>query len=113
MGNTRIKKVKASYSPTGQMGQQYLVSGAHVAMRLLEEMPPGAAKPPTRRDYETVGYVLKGRAELHLEEQKVMLEPGDVWLVPPGTAHTYHILESFTAIEATHTPTHVHGQDKI
>jgi mannose-6-phosphate isomerase-like protein (cupin superfamily) len=112
MGDTRIKKAKASYTPTGQMGQQYLMSGAHVAMRLLEEMPPSAAKPPMRRDYETVGYVIKGRAELHLEEQKVVLEPGDSWLVPKGTIHTYHILEPFTAVEATYPPAHMHRRDE-
>lgn len=30
----------------------------------------------TRREYETLGYVLKGRAELLLEGQKLILEPG-------------------------------------
>jgi quercetin dioxygenase-like cupin family protein len=110
MVDTRIKKAKALYAPTGQMGQQYFVSSTHVVMRLLEDMPPGVVKPPIRRDYETVGYVIKGRAELQLEAQKVVLEPGDAWLVPQGTVHTYHILEPFTAIEATYTPAHVHGQ---
>jgi quercetin dioxygenase-like cupin family protein len=95
------------------MGRQYLLSGAHVAMRLLEEMPPSAAKPPMRRDYETVGYVIKGRAELHLEEQKVVLEPGDSWLVPQGTAHAYRILEPFTAVEATYPPAPIQGRDGI
>jgi quercetin dioxygenase-like cupin family protein len=75
-------------------------------------MPPSDAKPPTQRDYETVGYVIKGRAELYLEEQKVVLEPGDAWLVPKGTMHTYRILEPFTAIEATYPPAHVHGRDE-
>jgi quercetin dioxygenase-like cupin family protein len=112
MGDTSIKKIKSSYSPKGHMGQKYLVSGIHVAMRLWEEVPPSAAKPPTQRDYETVGYVIKGRAELHLEEQKVVLEPGDAWLVPKGTVHTYHILESFTAVEATYPPAHIHGRDE-
>ncbi len=31
------------------------------------------------REYETVGYVIKGRAELHLEGQMVLLNPGDSW----------------------------------
>jgi hypothetical protein len=42
----------------------------------------------------------------------VVLEPGDAWLVPKGTVHTYHILEPFTAIEATYPPAHVHGRDE-
>jgi mannose-6-phosphate isomerase-like protein (cupin superfamily) len=32
---------------------------------------------------------MHGRAELHLEEQKVVLEPGDSWVVPQGALHTY------------------------
>lgn len=113
MRDTSIKKVTAAFSPQGEMGQKYLVSGIHVAMRLWEEVPPGAQKPLTQRDYETVGYVLKGRAELHLEGQKVVLEPGDSWLVPKGAAHAYHILEPFTAVEATYPPAHVHGRDEV
>jgi quercetin dioxygenase-like cupin family protein len=112
MADTSVKKIKSAYSPTGEMGQKYLVSGIHVAMRLWEEEPPGAPKPATQRDYETVGYVIQGRAELHLEGQKVILEPGDAWLVPKGAVHTYHILEPFTAVEATYPPAHIHGRDE-
>ncbi len=32
------------------------------------------------------------------------LEPGDSWLVPAGAEHTYRILETFTAVEATSPP---------
>ena len=41
----------------------------------------------------------------------VLLEPGDSWLVPKGASHTYNILESFTAVEATSPPAEVHGRD--
>ena len=58
------------------MGQKYLASGVHVAMRLWEDEPPGTAKVPSQRDYETVGYVINGRAELHLEGQTVVLSLG-------------------------------------
>ncbi|MBA3969410.1 MAG: cupin domain-containing protein, partial [Gemmatimonadetes bacterium] len=70
------------------------------------------AKPESSRDYETVGYVISGRAELHLEGQMVLLEPGDSWTVPKGASHTYRILEAFTAVEATHPPAQVHGRDE-
>jgi uncharacterized cupin superfamily protein len=33
-----------------------------------------------------------------------VLEAGDSWLVPQGAEHTYAILETFTAIEATSPP---------
>jgi quercetin dioxygenase-like cupin family protein len=80
-------------------------------MRLWEKEESGDAKENVKRDYETVGYVISGRAELHLEGQMVLLEKGDSWVVPKGASHTYKILESFTAVEATHPPAHVHGRD--
>jgi len=111
MGETTIKKVEARSSPAGEMGQKYLVSGKSVSMRLWEAEPPGAPKPASRREYETVGYVIAGRAELEVEGQLMKLEPGDSWLVPKGATHRYKILESFTAIEATAPPAQVHARD--
>lgn len=112
MADTSVKKVDSGYSPTGQLGQKYLASGKSVSMRLWEDEQPGEAKEPTAREYETVGYVIKGTAELHLEGQVVKLEPGNSWVVPKGASHTYKILESFTAVEATSPPAQVHGRDE-
>jgi len=112
VGDTSVTKVSSRYSPKGAMGQKYLASGVHVAMRLWEAEPPGEHKPLAQREYETVGYVVSGRAELHLEGQMVVLEAGDSWVVPKGSAHTYRILEPFTAVEATCPPAHVHGRDE-
>jgi quercetin dioxygenase-like cupin family protein len=112
MSDTTVTKIDSRHSPRGELGQKYLASGVHVAMRLWESEPPGAAKPTTRRDYETVGYVIGGRAELRLEGQTVVLEPGNSWVVPKGAAHSYTILEEFTAIEATCPPAHAHGRDR-
>jgi len=105
-------KVQSQESPTGEMGQKYLASGKAISMRLWENEQPDDAKPESSRDYETVGYVISGRAELHLEGQMVLLEPGDSWTVPKGASHTYRILEAFTALEATHPPAKVHGRDE-
>ena len=52
-----------------------------------------------------MGYVIKGRAELHLEGQTLLLNPGDSWVVPKGAEHAYEIFETFTAIEANAPPT--------
>ena len=112
MPDTTVKKISSQYSPHGEMGQKYLASGKNVSMRLWEDQPPGEPKPEGQRAYETVGYVLKGRAELHLEGQMVLLEPGDSWVVPAGARHTYKILEAFTAVEATYPPAQVHGRDE-
>jgi quercetin dioxygenase-like cupin family protein len=112
MTDKSVTKVDAQYSPHGNMGQKYLASGVSVSMRLWENEQPGEPKPETERDYETIGYVINGRAELHLEGQRVLLEPGSSWVVPQGAKHTYQILEPFTAVEATSPPAEVHGRDE-
>jgi quercetin dioxygenase-like cupin family protein len=111
MADTTIIKVSSQHSPRGDKGQKYLASGKNVAMRMWQDEQPTEAKPATTRDYETVGYVVKGRAELQLEGQTVRLEPGDSWVVPKGAQHSYKILEPFTAVEATYPPAQVHGRD--
>lgn len=112
MGNKTITKVDSEYSPAGEMGQKYLASGVSVAMRLWENETPNDDKEMRSREYETVGYVISGRAELHLESQMVLLEAGDSWVVPKGAEHAYKILETFTAIEATSPPAQAHGRDE-
>ncbi len=110
--DTTVKKVSAAHSPAGATGQLYLVSGKRLAMRLWQAERPGPAKAATRRDYETVGYVIEGRAELQIEGQKLDLAAGDSWLVPAGAEHHYRIIEPFTAVEATAPPAQVHGRDE-
>jgi len=109
--DSSVKKVASSYSPTGPMGQTYLASGKAVSMRLWEE-GPGKTEGEHARPYETVGYVISGEAELHLEGQMLRLAPGDCWVVPKGAQHWYRILEPFRAVEATAPPAEVHGRDE-
>ena len=111
MGDTTIMKFDSAHSPTGSMGQKHLAMSKNLSMRLWEEAP-GEQKPSVTRDYETVGYVISGRAELRSEGQMVLLNPGDSWVVPNGAEHSYHILEQFTAVEANHPPTPIHGRDQ-
>lgn len=113
MPDTTIKKVESEQSPDGEMGQKYLVAGTRVSMRLWVEEPGGKLKAPTKREYETVGYVISGKAKLELEGQTLHLKPGDSWLVPAGATHHYTIYEPFTAVEATSPPAEVHGRDSI
>lgn len=112
MNDTTVIKVNAQVSPQGEMGQKYLASGKKLSMRLWQDEQPSDPKPQTQRAYETVGYVIQGRAELHIEGQMVVLEPGNSWVVPEGAMHTYKILEPFTAVEATAPPAQVHGRDE-
>jgi len=106
-----VDKVGDGQAPQGGMGQRYLASGESVSMRLWENEQPGDPKPEARRDYETVGYVISGRAELRLEGERIPLSTGDSWTVPKGATHTYDILEPFTAVEATSPPAEERGRD--
>lgn len=111
MTDSNVEKVTADASPTGAMGQRYLAAGAAVAMRLWTEQTSGEPKPQVARDYETVGYVISGRARLHTEGPPVELGPGDSWVVPRGEQHTYEILEPLTAVEATSPPAQAGRRD--
>jgi mannose-6-phosphate isomerase-like protein (cupin superfamily) len=112
MGDKTIIKVDSTHSPHGPLGQIYLATGVGVGMRLWRDRPPEPPKPEVARDYETLGYVISGRAELHSEGQMVLLEPGNAWVVPRHARHTYKILEPFTAVEATHPPAEIHDRDR-
>lgn len=111
MPDTTVKKVDSKHSPIGEMGQTYLASGKNVSMRLWEEKA-GVDDEPRSRPYETVGYVISGKAELHLEDQKILLETGDSWVVPQDAEHAYTILEPFAAVEATSPPARIDNRDK-
>jgi mannose-6-phosphate isomerase-like protein (cupin superfamily) len=112
MGDKSVTKVQASTAPRGKDGEVYLAMGIGLSMRMWREERPGSEKPAHARPYEAIGYVVSGRAELHLEGQMVLLEPGDSWVVPKGSTHTYKILEPFTAVEVTHPPAEMHGRDE-
>lgn len=107
--DTTVTKVDSRHSPSGPHGEKYLASGTSISMRLWTK-EPAQEKESARRDYEVVGYVIAGRAELRIEGQTVLLEPGNSWVVPKGAEHSYTILERFTAVEATHPPYQVHGR---
>jgi mannose-6-phosphate isomerase-like protein (cupin superfamily) len=113
--DTSVVKLDSARSPRGPMGEKYLASGVRVSMRLWDAEPPTteseARLTESERDYEVVGYVIAGRAVLHIEDQTVRLERGASYVVPRGARHYYHVLEPFTAVEATAPPAQVHGRD--
>lgn len=109
--DTTVKKIDSRFSPVGKDNEKYLAGGKKVSMRLWQEESKGE-KESSKRDYETVGYVVSGVAELETEGQTVILHAGDSWVVPAGAKHHYTILEKFTAIEATSPPFEVHGRDE-
>src|SRR6478672_2322818 len=97
--------VNSATAQAGDLGVIHLASGQRVSMRLWRDEEPHH-KAAVRRDYESVGYVISGKAELIIEGEATLLAAGDSWIVLAGAEHTYRIVEKFTAIEATAPPTH-------
>jgi mannose-6-phosphate isomerase-like protein (cupin superfamily) len=91
-------------APTGPEGEKLLARGASIALRMWKDEAPTTHKPSAARPYETVGFVISGRAELVLAGKTTLLEPGSSWVVPRGVEHTYRVLETLTALEATTAP---------
>lgn len=102
---THIEIIDAEHTRKSKTGERHLAKGALLSMRMWDAEPAGIEKTPMRRDYETVGYVISGRAEVIVEGEAAMLTPGTSWVVPKGAEHTYEILEAFTAIECNSPPT--------
>ncbi len=111
MADASVKKVEAGHSPSGTQGQKYLATGKSMSMRLWEQVQPLDDMKPVRRTYETVGYVIAGHAELTTEGQTVKLQPGSSWIVPKDAEHSYRVIDTFTAVEATHPPAEIHDRD--
>jgi quercetin dioxygenase-like cupin family protein len=112
MSDTTVTKVDSAHSPKGKYGQKYLASGKTVAMRLWDVEPGQQKLENDAREYEVVGYVLEGSAQLEIEGQTVLLNPGDSWVIPKGARHTYHVQQHFKAVEATCPPAHAHARDE-
>ena len=102
-----IEIIDAEHTRKSKSGERHLAKGRSISMRMWDAEPAGIEKKPMRRPYETVGYVIAGRAEVVIEGEAAMLTPGTSWVVPKGAEHTYEILETFTAIEANAPATDV------
>jgi len=107
--NASESKVSADDAPLGADGQLYLAAGDRVALRMWRDEVPAESKGASTRQYETVGYVIEGTADLHVDGKTIKLRTGDSWCIPAGVEHRYDILETFSAIEATAPPARVTG----
>lgn len=105
MANQHTVNIRTA--PSEPNGKTYLAAGENVALRAWfynGEQPP---KEWESHDYETVGYVIDGDAELHFADGRVVqLDQGDSWLVPANTRHRYNIDGYFRCVEATSPATH-------
>ena len=98
-----IVVVNSNDTSVGAEAEVTLAAGASMSMRLWRNEQPHD-KRPHRSPYETLGYVISGKAELVIEGQTVLLVPGCSWLVPANAEHTYKIIEGFTAVECNAPP---------
>ena len=98
-----VQKVSSRGTEACPTGEVLLAAGKVMAMRLWQDEEP-QEKAPHRSPYETLGYVVKGRAELTIDGATVELTAGDSYLVPANAEHTYRILETFSALECTSPP---------
>lgn len=111
MADHSVQKIDSSASPSGDMGQTYLVAGKKADLRRWDE-PAGEAGEPHTRDYETLGYVVSGRVEIHVGDDRITCGPGDSYLVPEGATRRYRVLEDLVAVEACAPAARVEGRDQ-
>ncbi|QDG54252.1 cupin domain-containing protein [Persicimonas caeni] len=104
--NKTPQKIKSSEAPSsGPKFLRQLASGDQVGMRMWVDEKPGDKESKMHSSpYETVGYVIDGKAKLHCGGETIELAKGDSWFVPADVEHCYEILDSFTAVEATSPP---------
>ena len=101
--STSLKNGSSAGPSAGSSGQTALASGESLAMRLWEEAA-GEAGTPHTRPYETVGYVVSGRVEVHVAGTATAYGAGESYLVPAGAERNYVVVEDLVAVEATSPP---------
>ena len=74
------------------VSRRILASGGTM-MTVQFAFEKGAVGTPHTHPHEQVGYVLQGRFELTLGNDKTMLEVGDTYYVPSNTVHGVVALE--------------------
>jgi quercetin dioxygenase-like cupin family protein len=53
----------------------------------------GFSEVPETHDVDEYAYVLKGKAESQIGDEKIVIGPGDYFVIPANTPHAVRILE--------------------
>ena len=93
------KVINLSTINLDERGMGKLISGQRSSMRYWNEKKRDG-KEMHANDYETLGFVLGGKAHLTLGSETVELKKGDSYLVPSGVEHKYTIDSEFESVEA-------------
>jgi len=73
-------------------------------MLILVTIAKGSVVPSHTHPHEQTGYLVSGRMEFKLGKEKVEMEAGDSWLVPPDVPHEVKALEDCTIIDVFSPP---------
>lgn len=76
------------------------------AMLMVEFFQEAGVRIPehTHEDHESIVYLLRGRMELAIGEERFVAVAGDVWRHPVGVPHSSVALEDCTAVEVKSPP---------
>lgn len=86
---------------TSELPVEVLMDGAHrraavrsdAAMVVLNWLTPDFERPPPHRHpFEQLAFVLTGRMEIEVEEQRFDVGSGDVLVIPAGAWHTARLV---------------------
>lgn len=89
-------------------GKADLVRGERIGLRKWTAQRGASTDDPhaARRyvcQHEAACFCIAGTADLRIEGQLLKIAPGDSWILPPGSEHTYTVTSQapFEALEAT------------
>ena len=70
----------------------------------LDDGPKDEPDPPHSHPHEQIGYVAEGDILFVMDGQRTRLQPGDVFLVPPGRPHSIQQLTQKVRLVDCFTP---------
>lgn len=86
-------------------GYWYRTLGSHEKLAVIEVRAlAGFEVGLHEHDAEEAGYVLKGRGETQIGDEKAVLGPGDYFFFPSNTPHALRVLEDLEFIGAISPP---------
>ncbi|MGD1856838.1 MAG: cupin domain-containing protein [Leptolyngbyaceae cyanobacterium] len=100
-----LRAHKNTLSELSQTGLELFLTGQEISFWHWQAVPDHTnVDSYVSQDYEVMGYVISGQAELYVDGKVIPLKPGDSWVVPTGAPHAYRIVEPLTAIKVSHPP---------
>ncbi len=91
---TDMRSVKMGVGITRKM-----VSCGDQCQMIQFDLKKGARIPEHSHPHEQIGYLVKGRFLIMIEEEEFELSEGEGYVVESGTKHSVNVLEDSTAID--------------